>query len=150
MDEVEQLVPMANSLAIASLNSAEKILNLPDALTEDLETWDFFLTVAAVVAAERSLATRVPKDTFQVVASRILERLDEWNANGSRGFEDCQQFVGRSLKSLGDRNDDVKFGDVLGMWILWNLYGRAPTLEEAGPARPLGGFLIRSFGNWWD
>jgi hypothetical protein len=149
VDKGDALVPMANSVAITSLTSAEDKLQLPSAITDDIEGWDFFVTVAAVYVAMRALAKSVPDETFRAVGAGVFKKLDKWNPDGSRGFDDCQKFVERSLRSSGATRNDVMIEDAIGMWLLWNLYGRAPTVEESAPARPLGGFLLHTFQNWW-
>lgn len=150
LEKSETLVMMANSVAVAFLTSAEKKLELPEALTDDVENWGFFMTVAGVFAALHVLAQRVSEETVDVITSiRVLRKLDEWNSDGSRAFGDCRQFVDGSLECASEERIELTAADGIGMWLLCKLYGRFPTPEETVDARPLGGFLLDTFAEWW-
>ncbi len=149
VEKAETLVTMSSSVAIASLTSAEQELELPEIITDDVENWNFFVTVAGVFAALHALAQTVSDDTFETVGTRAFQKLDEWNPQGSGAFADCQHFVENSLKSASDEQVDIITADAIGMWLLCNLYGRFPSMEESGPARPLGGLLLDTFADWW-
>lgn len=145
VEKAETLVTMASSVAISSLTSAEQQLELPEAITDDIENWDFFVTVAGVFAALHALAQTVSDGTFETIGTTVFQKLNEWNPQGSGAFADCQHFVENSLKSGSAEQIEITTGDAIGMWLLCNLYGRFPTMEESAPARPLGGFLLDVF-----
>jgi CpXC protein len=150
LEKGETLVMTANSVAVASLTSAERKLELPEGLTNDVEKWDFSVTVAGVFAALHALGQRVSDETIdEITSSRVLRKLDEWNPEGSRAFSDCRQFVEGSLQSASEEQIELTAADAIGMWLLCKLYRRFPTPEETADARPLGGFLLDTFAEWW-
>ncbi len=149
IEKAEILVTMATSIAIASLTSAEQNLELPETITEDVENWNFFVTVAGVFAALYTLGKKVSDRIFETVGITVFENLADWNPQGSGAFADCQQFVENSLNSARDEQIELTAADAIGMWLLCNLYGRFPSPEESAAARPLGGFLLDTFAEWW-
>lgn len=76
---------------------------------------------------------------------RVEKELVQWNTNGPTVLVDCGEFVRRTLRDA----ENVTPEDALGAWLLWNLYGRAPTRAEAQLTATLGRFLDASFAAWW-
>ncbi len=150
LEKGETLVMMAHSVAVASLTSPVQKLELPEALTADVENWNFFMTVAGVFAAVHALGQRVSEETIDGITSgRVLRKLDGWNPEGSLAFSDCRQFVEGSLKSASQEQIELTPADAIGMWLLCKLYRRFPTPEETADARPLGELLLDTFAEWW-
>ncbi|MFN2531085.1 MAG: CpXC domain-containing protein [Pyrinomonadaceae bacterium] len=149
LEKAETLVTMANSVAV-DLNSAENKLQLPYALTDDVENWHFLVTVAGVFSALHALSQRVSEETIDGITSgKVLLKLDQWNPKGSRAFSDCRQFVEGALECASNEQVDLTSADAIGMWLLCKLYRRFPTPEETVDARPLGEFLLETFDEWW-
>ena len=67
----------------------------------------------------------------------------------------CRQFVDRTydrLESLPEygRDPQFLFSDSVGGWVVWNLFGHAPSTDEESQLGPvLGGMLVHSFMYWW-
>jgi hypothetical protein len=131
----------------------------------DTEHWDFVLTVAGVsMAATRLNYLRLGDAREKKLVEVVTEHLNEWNADGIRGFEDCKglfetqfdsrKFAGDELWQRLVRAEQVSrfsVSDALGTWIVWNLLGRAPkTEEECRLVRETGILATHPFSNWWD
>ena len=89
------------------------------------------------------------------IALLIDEELQNWDERASAALRDCDEFMERSLPERppeGEIAGDIKFAfaDALGSWVLWNIYGRAPSDEEFKPVRVLGGLLQSAFYDWWS
>ena len=149
-EKVELLVPAAKGWAIVSFQSVDKEFHLAVDSSNPFSAWDFFVTVGGVTVAVFSLFQRFPEEKAVRLFNQICKELDEWDVNGSRALEDCRAFIARSLQGSPGQHSDVTPKDALGMWVLWNIYGRCPSDEEAKPARAIGGMLEHAFSSWWD
>lgn len=151
--DLEELVPTAKALAITAYTSILKDQRFSRAVAvfaNDLESWDFFLTAACLEAAVFGAALDKRIDN---VGPMIDKKVNEWRPDGLRSLADCGKFVENSLKGIPLKRESQafqeRFQDALGMWVLWNLYHRAPTLEEARPARAIGS-MAAEFLYWWQ
>lgn len=123
----------------------------------DSEDWNFFVTVAHVYCALAWLVPKVSAERYSVLCSIVNTELNAWNRNGQRALEDCTNFVNRTAQRLvsdeGHKQrteDKFAYTDALGMWVLWNLYGRKTSYEKARPARAIGGVAFTSMASYWD
>ncbi len=113
----------------------------------DEKAWDFFVTVTYVYCALTVLFPTVDAEKYELLHGIVTTELNNWDHNGKRALEDCVNFVDRTIQGM---NHEFALAEVLGTWVLWNLYGRAPSYEEGKPAREIGGVAITSMGSWWD
>ena len=146
------LLPAARAFAVASLNPVDEAFHTARVTHDELSSWDFFVTIGGVSVAVSCLSDRVSARRFAELLPRLREQLDAWDPQASAALEDCRAFITRSLQgklSQGDPGHPT-ITDALGMWILWNLYGRCPSYEESAPARTIGGMLEQAFAGWWD
>ncbi|MBI4875178.1 MAG: hypothetical protein HY822_11155 [Acidobacteria bacterium] len=150
-DQIKLLLPAIQVLALASHKTlGERHAEL---LKFDLSSWEFFMTVAGLQAATTALAMRVGEAEFERYVPLMNAEIERWDRmNGLRAWADCGAFVSRAL--VGDQltGDERKaaLSDSLGMWVLWNLYRRAPSYREVQLARAVGYLMLRSFAEWWD
>ena len=146
------LLPAARAFAITSLNPVDAEFQIAQRTNDELPSWDFFVTVGGVAVAVSRLFDRVSARRFAQLLPRIREDLDAWDEQGSTALEDCRAFIARSLvgNPVHGQPGHVEMTDALGMWILWNLYGRCPSNAESAPARTIGKMLQATFAGWWE
>jgi hypothetical protein len=144
LDAAKGLVPMAQLVATSIF--VPLLRDYPTLHHVDLDDWDFFTTVAgvrlALVRVQETAGDKVYRRVFPAVASALVS----WNPAALGALEDCYDFVGRAAETQGSESARA---EETGMWVLWNLYRRSPTLEEARPARAIGDLLARPFYAWW-
>lgn len=139
---------MARLFAIGTFQSIDERFHLKVNSPDQLRHWDTLMLVGGVTVALSCLRERVTADGFMRLFSRVCRELDRYDPIGSRALEDCIAFIERSVTSAAEPR--VSAEDALGMWVLWNLYGRFPTLEESAPASAIGGLLSHTFSEWWS
>lgn len=118
------------------------------------ENWDFVLTVAGVfTAVVRIGSLRLEEAREQKLMDKISEHCIKWNAEKALpALNDCRSFVDKNIDALtaaGHEHGSVFF-DALGLWIIWNVFGRAPqTDEERKLVHVVGSETAHTFYNWW-
>jgi hypothetical protein len=136
------------------------------------EPWDFFVAAACVFVALDSFSERednartdqlarpafdvkISGSSAQSLPSNTIEAHMEqfrrtWRHEGERAVEDCANFVHRSVKGVapGDARAAICLG--IGSWVLWNLYGEAPSRDEGSIALAIGNVVAQSFAGYWD
>jgi hypothetical protein len=132
--QLQLLIPTAETVANASFLSLlkdQRFSRQMAALAKDVKSWDFFVTTACVNAALLGLALDKQSDA---VGPMVVQKVDEWNADAPRFLSDCGKFLASSFGSIPFERESSafqeRFRDGTGMWVLWNLYGRAPTFDE--------------------
>ena len=111
------------------------------------EDWDFLATIGTVHVAINDLVLAVTPARFEVLySSFIFPALNNWNPHGQDAVLDCKQFVRRTL----DASDEMSPADALGLWILWNLFQRKPSNEEARSAPVIGRTVASALQDWWN
>ena len=142
----QDLVFVANSTAV-SLN-VPFIDRFPFVAEIDLERWDFFITIACVWVALSNLHyIDICTNEEAEIRDVVMNALKEQYPDGEGAIYDCTKFMERSLS--GD--EEIQPDDVLGCWIVWNLYGRKELDEdEEKLIRILGGLAFKTFGSWWE
>jgi hypothetical protein len=149
--QAERLVSMAelNAMGIF-LPLSEKFPVLREV---DMEHWNFIVTVAGVFMAGLHLRNAHIGDAREEqLMTTISESLDEWDADGDRGFKDCQQLYESEYDRLAAAGHTPQFlaSDAVGKWIVWNALGRAPrTKEECMLVRAVGIMVTEAFLDWW-
>jgi hypothetical protein len=117
-------------------------------------SWDFFVTVAGVfIAATRLENLQLSDNRKQELMEIVARGLADWSPdNGIRGFEDCKAMFERNFDALTRIQHEPRFiaSDAVGMWIVWNLFGRPTgTEEERKLARAVGVGIVHNFFSWW-
>jgi len=153
MERADTLVQMANVNAVGAFTPM--LGEFPLLRETDTENWDFILTVAGVfMAATRLRNLRVGEAREQKLMNVVYERFTGWDAkNGIRAFEDCKSFFASNFDTLTKRGHEPQFvaSDAIGLWIVWNVLGRAPQSEKEGSlVRTVGVLVTHAFFNWWD
>ena len=156
--EEDPLLERARSLVPAARANAGGMLRpLSDQFSSLLgandQQWDFVVTVAGVfMAATRLNDLHLEDRREESLMGMVAERLDEWDPDGARGFEDCKAFFETTYNKLTSAGHDPRFiaSDALGNWIVWNILGRAPrTDDELMFARTTGAMVIHHVHDWW-
>ena len=148
----------ADLVQAAQINAVGKFTPLlerfPILRQADTEHWDFILTVAGVfMAASRLNNLRLGETREEKLMEVVAERLNRWNPDGIRGFEDCKGLFEREFDRLVAAGHDTQFvtSDAVGKWIVWNVLGRPPqTDEECMLVRRTGTMATHAFFDWWD
>jgi len=154
--QADTLVSSASAAAVTLHGAMEK--EFPIVLQIQLSEWDFFLTIASVfVATTRLEQSTMPPPQIDELLQIVTERFSAWQPDAIRGFEDCKAFYDRSFDGLSRypsySGSDRAFlsADILGSWMVWNLFRHVPETEaERGLARVLGTYVTHEFSRWWD
>lgn len=119
----------------------------------DTEQWDFVLTVAGVfMAASRLNNLKLGDAREERLMEVVAGDLNRWKADGIRGFEDCKGLFEREFDRLTAAGHESQFiaADAVGIWIVWNILGRAPeTDQECELVRTTGTLVTYAFFTWW-
>lgn len=130
---------------------------LDDLLLSDTEHWNLILTVAGIFIAASRLNHLGISDTRKKGLMRVIaERVQEWRPDGVDCFNDCKTIFEQNYDLLAtepEYQNEPRFlgSDSLGIWIVWNLIGHAPSSEvERRLVRMLGGTVTSAFCDWWE
>ena len=111
-------------------------------LSFNVEEWDFFMTVAAVVSAISILDGSESDKEFETFSHKLKCSLDAWHVNGYTAYSDLSDYLQSRNNSDGS----------IGLWVLMNLK-RESTLneEEIECAVALERFLLIGTYqfDWW-
>lgn len=150
----EILPSAAKSLAMNSYT--EFVDNYPIAKQIEPYHWDYVLTVAGIFVAVSQLNhEKIPEQDKNALLDSVTNAAIEIYPDSIDACDDCRNFVDRTYDGLGEEkeyqnNPELLFSDSLGGWIVWNLFGHAPSNEdERKLVRVLGVFLVNSFISWW-
>jgi len=151
-ERADTLVAAAQINAVGSFTPlADKFRFLRDVKLED---WDFFVTVATVfMGASRLNNLRIDEAREDKLMEIIAGRLNEWNKDGFRGFEDCKRLFESEFDRLTQAGDDSRFvaSDSVGKWIVWNILKRAPKSDgECLLVRAIGAVATHAVFDWWE
>ena len=97
----------------------------------------------------------IPEQGKDAILDAVTSAGIEIYPDSTEACEDCRDFVDRTYDGLAKEkeykdNPKFLFSDSLGSWVVWNLFGHAPSNEgERNLIRILGGFLVHSFISWW-
>lgn len=154
MDQARKLLPAAQVFATNSYTTTAA--KFPTIWEIDKEHWDFILAIGAVFVGISQLNHEsLSESSKESILDTVSEAVTAWQAGSPNAIEDCRQFVDRTgdrLESSPGQESDRQFlfSDSLGGWVVWNLFGHAPsTDQETQLIRVLGGMLVHSFMYWW-
>ena len=144
-DAARRMVRAARSTAIQSYTILLKEYPQLEwiGLANKLRDWDILMAISGVGAA-----LFVSKDHFTDAEQEALSQVIVHEVQGihPRGHDllwDLMTFIGKNA------DNGISPPDAIGMWLLVNLKGDWPNVEESQPARPLGIFLLNAFQGWW-
>lgn len=119
----------------------------------DVKHWDFIVTVAGVfIAATRLNNLKLDSNREDVLMDIVATKLQEWDRDSLRAFEDCKSLFEREFDQLTAAGHESRFvgSDALGIWIVWNILGRQPqTQEEIEFVRAVGAMTTHNFFELW-
>jgi hypothetical protein len=123
----------------------------------DPKHWDFIVSVASVfVASTRLHNLQIDSRREEILMDIVAKKLDAWDPDGIRAFEDCKQLFETEynrLSHLSEYQQDNHFlsSDALGIWIVLNIFERQPPSEdEINLVRVIGAAVTHAFFNWWQ
>ena len=139
---------MVSNAKILALSSYEPLLDRCPELAwvdkeEKLADLIILMAIAGVGAAAFLSVDHLSEAEQKKVSQIIKQELQSYYPQGPALLYDLMEFLGKNLSKNIDPADSI------GLWLLINLKGEWPTAEEAGPARPIGQFLLYSLNNWW-
>lgn len=153
--QAEKLVGASNIFAVSSFVST--LDRFPILSKIDPKHWDFIVSVAGVfIAASRLHNLRIETDQQDLLMDIVAKKLNEWDSNGVRAFEDCKSLFETEYDRLAasrtyKKDEHFLSSDALGIWITWNLFGHQPQSdEEVNLARILGVSVTHAFFDWWQ
>lgn len=131
---------------------------LEEPICNDIPKWDLIATGGAVFCGHQVLAwaaasERIPHNLYQAARDQAKNVFEA--TFGGKTFEvveDCNRFVAGVLEGYEEDEEQPKFeffgGPLLGgmfsavgIWALWNIFGREPAEEEDGAANAVGYML---------
>ncbi len=155
----DPLMELADSLVQASrLNAAGMFCSItgrfPVLADVDTEQWDFVLTVAGIfMAATRLNNLSLGDDREEHLMDVVSDRLDQWNPDGRRGFDDCKDLFETEFDRLSRGGHEPQFlaSDAVGTWIVLNVFGHGPQADvEWELVRATGALVTHAFFDYWD
>jgi hypothetical protein len=118
--------------------------------------WDFIVSVAGVfIAATRLNSLRLDSKREEILMDIVTKEFNTWDPDGIRAFEDCKQLFEMEYDRLSTLSEYQKdnhslASDALGIWIVWNVFGRQPQSdEEVELVRVIGSAVTHAFFGWW-
>lgn len=152
LERADTLVQSANISAISMFTPM--LDEYPCLRAAKPEDWDYNLTIAGVfMAATRLRNLRLGEAREQKLMDKVHERFTQWDAkNAGRAFEDCKSFFDKNYDALRNAGHEPRFiaSDTIGLWIVWNVFGRAPqTDDERKLVRVIGAMTTHAFFDWW-
>ena len=152
IERAETLVDAAHVNSVGMFTTFRDQFSILDEV--DADHWDFILTVASVFMAATRLNNLALDNVYEEKLMEIVaERLDQWNPDAIRGFEDCKGFFENEFDRLNEAGHEAEFiaSDAVGKWIVWNVLEQSPqTDEDCMLVRTTGTMVIHAFFNWWD
>lgn len=152
--QAENLVSAAKIFAVSFF--VPTLDRFPILSEVDPKHWDFIVTVAGVfIAASRLNDLRLDSKREEIVMVIVAKKLNEWDPDGIRAFEDCKHLFEMEYDRLAtsleyQQNNRFLAADALGIWIVWNLFKRQPQCdEEAKLVRVIGASVTHAFFSWW-
>ena len=154
-DLVENGKKLPSSAKILAVSSYTQFLDKYAVIRKvEPKHWDFIFSVAGVFVAVSQLKhTSITDSNRNALLDEITNAATEVYPNFVEACEDCRAFVDRTydgIKKSYKGDEQFLFSDLLGGWVVWNLFGHAPSDEdERNLVRPLGAFIVHSFFSWW-
>lgn len=152
LERAEKLVQAARANAITIFTPL--LDRFPLLRQVDVGHSDFILSIAGVfMAATRLNNLRLGGDREEKLMKIVAGRLEQWRADGIRGFEDCKELFEGEFDRLTSAGHEPRFvaSDAVGKWIVLNILGRPPrTNEECMLVRVTGVAVTHTFFDWWE
>jgi len=154
IEQAEKTVSSANFFAVSSFVTT--LDRFPILSKVDPKQWDFIVSVAGIfISASRLTALRLDSKREEIAMDILTKKLNEWDPDGIKAFEDCKHFFEMEYDRLAislkyQKEKRFLAADALGIWIVWNLFKRqAQSDEEVNLARVIGMSVTSAFFDWW-
>lgn len=154
VENSEKLPSAAKALAVSSYTQFLDKYPIIEKIKP--EHWDFVLTNAGIFVAVSQLNHEdIPEQDRDALLDSVTNVAIEIYPDSIDACDNCRNFVNRTYDGLTKEkeyqdNPQFLFSDSLGGWVVWNLFGHAPSNEdERRLIRVLGTFLVHSFISWW-
>jgi hypothetical protein len=152
--QAEKLVSAANVFAVSFfVPTLDRFSILSEVKPKH---WDFIVSVAGVfVAATRLNDLRLDNKRKEILMDVVTKELNTWDPDGIRAFGDCKQLFEMEYDRLStiseyQKDNHLLASDALGIWIVWNVFGRQPQNdEEVELVRVIGSAVTHAFFGWW-
>jgi hypothetical protein len=149
--QAEELVSVAR---INATNIFVPLLSRYSVLRDaNVENWDFIVTVAGVFIAASVLNNMLDGNAREEnLMGFVAERVESWNPDGVRAFEDCKELYEREYDRLELTGHESRYlaSDAVGKWIVWNVLNKCPeSQEEIMLVRAVGVMVTHFFVDYW-
>lgn len=108
--------------------------------------WMFFTTVAAVWSASATINIYIPDNQQSEVRAYISRDLAEWHPGAVRAIHDLTVFIANGAE---DEPQPSYLPAAVGLWIVWNLFGREPSDSECWAGSAIGNRIVDQFTPYW-
>ncbi|WP_432797106.1 hypothetical protein [Poriferisphaera sp. WC338] len=144
--KAEILVRSCESIVVTSFEDIAQYSQLVADLEHkrQIDVWDRMVLVASVGTAVIELENRMRDRDFQSFYSIIAKMLGKLDSHGPELLSHLLMFIHAQEERGHPRVNSV------GAWVLSNIKGAAPTVEELTPAAYIGDYLKRSLASWWS
>ncbi len=147
-EQAQNLVKAANILAITSTETITRAVPLIDNYFNtrvfSVDSWHFYLTIAAAGTAFINIADYVPKRKVGNVCIKISDELNQFHPKGYLVLENFSNLLHIS------RDTGIPFRNAVGYWLATNLLKKDQPTEEDIEAFSIAGVLIQqAFGDWF-
>jgi hypothetical protein len=150
-EQIKQLVPAANILAISSF---EPFLERHPQLTKvSIQDWDFFVTVAVIGSALMKLAHIVPSESqYNQLTAVLSKEVQTWNSNAEYVMGNLMNHIHKTF-AKGQQLDDEKttrlLAALIGAWCMINCGLSVPRERPDPLSIEIGMYILVSFKGWW-
>lgn len=146
-DEATRLLSLAKIVATSSTTPVLETFPAIDAIFHRpgfsiREHWDFFVTVAGLAMGLASYSERHSRSQVTAFASELLTQAGLWDDRAAPAIADLQRFANRNL------SEGVDAPTAIGLWVVWNIAGRAPEDSAVAAAPTIGSLVIKSLQEW--
>ena len=144
------LLPAANAAASSALGAIRMVF--PSGRTVDGKAWDCCATIAGLYAALWWLEKKYDIKSEAVLTGEVADGMVKWDARALGAIQNCDGFVKNAVDSDAgtDQAIEANLNNSLGMWLLWNVYGRAPSFDESRMGAVAGRMIVEWFRYWWN
>jgi len=144
---------MARTMALGTYEPlSEQIPSLTAAVPADrFNHWSLFWTVAYTWVAFARIGVDVPEGEREMVARIVVEELARSHPSAQPLFDDQSDFIAARAGAISKNvtGTDVALKSVLGLWLVWNLTGKATIPDERLVVSKVGHLSYESVADYW-
>jgi hypothetical protein len=147
-ERAKNLVKTANIFATTSIETLMKAVPLINSYFKtqvlSADSWDFYLTIAAVGTAFITIADYVPKGKVENVCQKIGDELVRLHPKGYLALENFSSLLHNSCGA------GIPFHNAVGNWLAINLLKKdQPSKEDIETFSIAGALIQQTFGGWF-